>query len=60
MIGGFRGLLGADMNWSMVRGDRWVVCIPNYGVYGSGGNGVGEEKLRLRSSSQATDQKVGL
>ena len=23
-----------DMNWSMVRGDRWVVCILNYGVSG--------------------------
>ena len=26
--------LEADVNWNMVRGDRSVVCIPNYRIYG--------------------------
>ena len=34
LIGEFRVVFEADMNWSMVRGDRWVVCIPDYRIYG--------------------------
>ena len=59
LTGKFRGVFEMDMNWSMVRGDRWVVCIPNYGVYRHGGQwgwgrgGGVEELTRL-------DQRVGL
>ena len=34
LIGKFRGVFETDMNWSMVRGNRRVIYIPNYGVYG--------------------------
>ena len=26
-----------DINWSMVKGNRWVVYISNYGIDGRGG-----------------------
>ena len=53
MIGEYRGEFETNMNWNMVRGERWVVCIPNYGVYGKGGQWGGEEEVGLRSSNQA-------
>ena len=53
MIGAFRGVFETDMHWSVVRGNRRVVCIPDYGVYGNGGQWGGEEEVGLRSSSQA-------
>ena len=37
----------------MVRGNSWVVCIPDYGVYGRGGQWGGEEEVGLGSSGQA-------
>ena len=37
LTGGLRGVFEVDMNWSMVRGNRWVTCIPSYGVHRLGG-----------------------
>ena len=61
LIGGFRGVFETDMNWSMVRGNRWVICIPTTGFMDVEGNVVGEEEVGLRSSSQArSDSGLGI
>ena len=44
LTGEFRGVFEEDMNWSMVRGNRWVICILNYGVYGQGGQWGGRRR----------------
>ena len=56
LIGEFRGAFETDMNWSMVRGNRWVFWILNYGVYGSGGQWGREEEVGLRNGSQARSE----
>ena len=58
LIGGFRGVFETYMNWSMVRGNRWVICIPTTGFMDEEGNVVGEEEVGLRSSSQARSDSV--
>ena len=54
LSGEFRGVFEMDMNWSMVRGDRWV--SQTMGFMDEVGNGPEEEKVRLRSSSQARSE----
>ena len=43
-----------DMNWSMVRGDRWV--SQTMGFMDEVGNGPEGEKVGLRSNSQARSE----
>lgn len=61
LIGEFRGVFETDMNWSMVRGNRWVICIPDYGVYGRGGQwGQGKRRWGVGGAVARLDQRVGL
>ena len=59
LTGEFRGVFEMDMNWSMVRGNRWVICIPNYGVYGLGGQWGGARRggIELGQRTPAWDQE---
>lgn len=52
-IGEFRGVFETGMNWSMVRGSRWIVS-QTMEFTNEVANGAGEEKVRLRSSSPAS------
>ena len=59
LIRDFRGIFEMDMNSSMVRGNRWVICIPDYGVYGLGGQWGGGRRggIELGQRTPARDQE---
>ena len=68
LTGEFREVFETDKHWGMMRGNRWIVSIPNYGVYRQGGQWGGrrgggveeqEQELPWCSDCKASAYNVG-